>query len=264
MIISIDGPVGSGKTTLTSLLSAALGGADFKFAPLNPATQHGSITHPAFVIDILAKSENRKQFESVTDFIDVYASLREEVRQLFQDETAYDKHAASRTFFLLNLIRVVLIRANKEASKAPYIFIDSFWNPLWTFEAQYYDRYFPIMCEMVSAPDISFFLKVDSEVASERAELRDPGVEHPANHAELKEKRNIFFKWARAHIPNFHTLQADLPINDVFDQAMDMIKKDTPSETPRDEVPAPVAPTEQPVTKSIQSFHKRITEKRNL
>lgn len=202
MIISIDGPIGSGKTTLTSLLASTMDGIDFKHTP----------------------ADFKVKETSVTALIGTLFETRTALRDMFNSD-GYATNYRGRSMLLFNLLRCLLIRSNTEARESEKVFIDTFWDPFWTFEREHYDKFYPVICTLLPAPDISFFLRVDESDALRRAEARDPLTEHVDITEEVKEKRRVFLTWARDNIPNFYELQADLPVSQVFEQASTIIKE---------------------------------------
>ena len=140
------------------------------------------------------------------------------------------------------------------------IFIDSYWDPFWTFEKQYYTRFYTdIMNKVTTPPDISFFLKVDEAVAQKRAQARTPDAQYDFDTNTLKQKRRDFVDWAKRRVPNFYTLRADVPVADVFNSACNIIKEVVPQL--RKDVPvSDASPTAE--TKKIVSLRKRSIQKR--
>ena len=203
MIISIDGPIGSGKTTLTSLLSTFFEGIDFKHSPNDFEQVHNN---------------------SVVELVEQVAKHRKMLQDVFNSDS-HDEDYRSRVFFLFNMMRCLLIQSNLDAQKSPHIFIDSFWDPLWTYEIEYVDTYYKVLHECISLPDISFFLRLDEAQSIRRATLRDPDTVHTADAKDLKQKRRDFLEFAKNNIPNFHVLRADRPANDVLSQALKIIKE---------------------------------------
>ena len=149
----------------------------------------------------------------------------------------YDDSYQTETTFIYNLMRLKLGRSKVEMQTAAYVFIDTFWDPLWMMNPKYYDRYFQIMCEFLPAPDISIFLKVDEDIALRRAIGRDPETEHTLVGEQLVERRNAFLAWAFDNIPNFHRIHADVPSNEVLKKA-DAIIAEYESSEPKPELDA--------------------------
>ena len=85
--------------------------------------------------------------------------------------------------------------------------IDSFWDPLWTYEIEYVDTYYKVLHECISLPDISFFLRLDEAQSIRRATMRDPDTVHTADAKDLKQKRRDFLEFAKNNIPNFYILR---------------------------------------------------------
>lgn len=202
MIVSIDGPIGSGKTTLTSHLAIHFDGIDFKHSPSGFESVHSS----------------------VIELIDQVSGHREALRNLFNTDT-YDENYRSQTMLLFNVIRCLLIQSNIDAKKSPYTFIDSFWDPFWHLEPEYFHDFFWVIHESTPLPDISLFLRLDETQSIRRATMRDPVTTHTADASELKQKRRDFISWANENIPNFHVLRADHPSHDVLKQAIKVIEE---------------------------------------
>ena len=198
MIISIDGVIGSGKTTLTSLLALHFKGTDFKYSP--PDYDEASSQINSFV------SEFHKQRYTLKELVKDY------------DKKGYD----SKVFLLHNLIRNMLIRSSDHDG---YVFVDSFWDPFWHFEAKHYDDFYPVLHKCIPLPDISFFLGVSAKRSIRRASMRDPQTDHTADADRIQKKLNAFTKWAKENIPNFYVLQANVPIDKVLEVAINIIKE---------------------------------------
>ncbi len=197
MIISIDGVIGSGKTTLTSLLALHFKGVDFKYSP----------------------PEYEEPSTPVTDFVSEYYQHRESLKKLVK---VYDKNRyVSNIMLLHSLIRNMLIRSS-DAGK--YIFVDSFWDPFWHFESKHYDEFFPVIHKCVPLPDISLFLDVSANRSIRRATMRDPKTEHTADADSIQGKMNAFKKWARKNISNFYLIRANIPVSEVLQQAITIIE----------------------------------------
>lgn len=205
MIISVDGPIGSGKTTLTSLLASVMGGIDFRHTPVDRWVGAA---------------------DSVMVLIEQLSMMRAELRTRFQSDSDYDESYRSRAFFLFNLYRVVLASANVKARESKHIFIDTFFDPLWVLEEEHFDEFYSVMNTMIASPDISFFLRLSEEQSIQRASMRDAaaGIVHEVDADMLKAKRRAFVGWAEKNVPNFHVLRADRPVADVLSEAMEVIK----------------------------------------
>ena len=199
MIISVDGTIGSGKTTLTSLLALHFNGVDFKYSP----------------------STHEEKPSKVVDFISTYYEQRDSLKKLIQ---VHDKKGyVSNIMLLHNLIRNMLIRSGEHDSE--YVFIDSFWDPFWHFESKYYDEYFPVIHKCVPLPDISLFLDVSAERSIRRASMRDPKTKYTADANSIEKKMNAFKIWANTNIPNFYLIQANISTPEVLRQAITIIER---------------------------------------
>ena len=204
MIISVDGPVGSGKTTLVSHLAPLFDGVDFKYSGVPEVFPvEGSPV-------------------SLTDFL---AMSRRQLRVFFDDTEQFNADHQTNAIFLFNLMRLVCGRAHIPMRASPYIFIDTFWDPLWVMEPQCYNAYYEVMCRFMPAPNVSIFLKVDEETALRRANARDPEMTHEPVGKVLQEKRDSFLKWAFDNIPNFYRIRADVPSSEVLKEAQSIIKE---------------------------------------
>ena len=198
MIISIDGTIGSGKTTLASLLALHFKGTDFKYSP----------------------PDYDEEQTAIRNFVVEYHKQRDALKKLVKD---YDKKGYDSKIFLMhNLIRNMLIRSSDHDG---YIFVDSFWDPFWHFESKYYDDFYPLIHQCIPLPDISFFLGVSAKRSIVRASMRDPQTDHSANADSIQKKLDAFKKWAKENIPNFHVLQANRPVDKVLEVAINIIKE---------------------------------------
>lgn len=198
MIISIDGTIGSGKTTLASLLALHFKGTDFKYSP----------------------PDYDEETSHINGFVREFYEQRDSLKKLVKD---YDKKGYDSKIFLLhNLIRNMLI---KSSDTDGYVFVDSFWDPFWHFESKYYDDFYPIIHQCIPLPDISFFLGVSAKRSIIRASMRDPQTDHTADADRIQKKLDAFTKWAKDNIPNFYVLQANRPIDKVLENGINIIKE---------------------------------------
>ena len=199
MLISIDGPVGAGKTTLTSELALKFGGIGLWYS------------------DVAIRTEDTKKYS----LVNVIGHMKQELRDFFRE---HDLSPDTHTFFLFNLMRLCLSQTFVSETSKP-VFIDVFWDPLWVLESEHYPKFFGIFCEFMPVPDISFFLKIDEERALLRAQQRDANADVTHTLQGLKKKRDDFLKWGGANIPNFQRLYVDRPLIDVVENASEIIEK---------------------------------------
>lgn len=198
MIISIDGTIGSGKTTLTSLLALHFDGADFKYSPLD---------------------HDEEPVDDLDQFISEYHKQRASLKQLTKKHDA--KGYISNIMLLHNLIRNMLIRSYEPSV---YTFVDSFWDPFWHFRSEHYDEFYPVIRQCIPLPDVSFFLDVSAKRSIQRAKIRDPNTKHTADANSIQRKMDAFKKWAVNNIPNFFLLKANVAVSEVMKEAIPIIE----------------------------------------
>ena len=238
MHVSIDGPIGSGKTTLTELLADMHNGVAALFAPITPADR--------------GTDDLRKRM------IEDLSSVHDMLEMLYATDQ-YRADTRPRSFFLSNLLRVIFVTAQKAFKDKP-IFIDAFWEPLWTFQPEHLSRFYRFHNNFISAPDVSIFLKIPGHRTISRAQGRDIDVEHTADATSIDTHQRNFIEWADMHIPNFRVIDATHSISDVLKFATDIISE--PDTQPK-QTQSESLPVEVPVREGkIVSLRNRILEKR--
>lgn len=203
MVVSVDGPSGAGKTELCVMLAKMFGGGVVKAAP----------------------SPYREDIEdSISVMNDLLDRQRNELNALFQNSEYKDK-GRGRVFSLFNLMRLVLIESNRQAQETDFLFIDTFWDPLWLLPSKDRNFAYNFMHNTTPAPDISVFLRVKREIAIRRAVSRSGAAELQSDAFEnVDERMDNFVAWAQENIPNFHMIRAHKQISRVFSEATTIIK----------------------------------------
>ena len=200
MIISVEGAIGSGKTTLTSLLTLHLKGVEFKYSPPN----------------------YDETSSDIVDFTRRFHRHRDDLKKL--TDAIENKRYVSNVFLLHNLIRNMLIRSQVDDEK--HVFVDSFWDPFWHFESQYYEDFFRVIKQCIPLPDITLFLRVSAKRSVQRAAIRDPDAkDRKVDIEDTQKKMDSFIKWGKKHIPNFYAIAASHPADKVLEDALKIIKE---------------------------------------
>lgn len=200
MIISVDGAIGSGKTTLVSLLAHHFGGTEIKHSP----------------------PDRDEEPNDINTFVHKVYNSRNDLKELTEQ---YDKKGnVSKIFLLHNLVRQMLIDGMETDG---LVFVDSFWDPFWHFESKYYDKFYPLIYTCLPLPDVSLFLGVSARRSIQRASMRDPNTNYDADAALTQKKMDAWTKWADANVSDFHVLNARYTIDEVLKQAVSIIEKET-------------------------------------
>lgn len=195
MLIAVDGPIGSGKTSLVTLLANFFADSESLRVYSDPGLTPGDLYTEADI-----------------QHSDMWTVYEAESRRLF--ETAdYDGTSKSRFMMLLYTARLTLIQADKRL-REKLTFVDTFWDPLWRLEAEHLRHSFEWLTEMIRLPAVSLFLKVESETAFGRrkGETGHPETYSAEHHAMIDEKRSFFCDFAGEHLPDFHVINAREPI----------------------------------------------------
>ena len=221
MIIAIDGPVGSGKTSLCTLLAQ---------------TYHG------IAVRVDPDEQIAVKDKVLSDLVISTSRTRQDALWFFGSED-YNKDGISPCMFALQLARLKLIQSNKHIMSHDYIFVDAFWEGLWQMTEENLPVYFDVLCKFVEPPDMSIFLKVSSQRSHDRrAGENQITIEMSEDeHAAINESKNIFCGWSERHLANFHALDARVPIGEVFAAAQNILG-DPPS--------APAEPEAENITLS--------------
>lgn len=202
MLISIDGPIGSGKTSLASLLSTVY-----------PDSQDIPFSNPYL-----------EKIEPNTKEIRRWTTAAMKGRTVFEKDS-YNTHKLPTFSLLVHTARLKLIEANTDLQKKSHLFIETFFDPLWTFEKQHIEFYYPWLINLIKMPDVSLFLSMKCEKAFRRRKNND-GTKDLFTRAEFDEfnkKRNYFCGWGKKRIPNFHVINAEQPIKQVLEEAIEII-----------------------------------------
>ena len=240
MIIGIDGPVGSGKSTLTQLLADAFEGTAALYAPITPA--------------------DRGTDDPIRQMVEEISDITDDIDLLYADNERYSNSSHGRVKLLNDISRVLMIQSYKPIDKDKHLFIDAFWNTLTTYQPEYLSRFYRIYNQFVPAPDITLFLKIPSHRCVPRAQGRDIELERADNMKSIDENQKNFIEWAGDHIPNFQVIHATNPINDVLKIATDVIKSGKSQPVPEDTLTGEVV--NAPTGKKILSFRERVLQRR--
>ena len=206
MIISIDGARGSGKTTLGTLLTTNYPNAKMVF------------------VDEYSQMDTMQK-----EIVDYTADFLNKGREFF-DEKGYEAENKSVFMLLLYTARLKFIQSNPDVKKYDYIFIDTFFDPLWTFEKEYRDIYFEFLKNMIEMPDLSFFLKASTNRTLRRRVSEtdtSPDLLSEAEKSQWDKKISDFCRFGQNALPNFHVLNAGKPIADVLQSALTHIENAT-------------------------------------
>lgn len=187
-IISFDGPLGVGKTTVSSMLVSY-----FK----NSA-----------VVELSPNSEAREKaaFESVGVTVNFLHEGRKKLNTLFTSDK-YDAECHQDCAFLLTSSRLALIQANYALRECEYVFVDTFWDPIWWFTADTIPGYVARLREYVTFPYLSFFLVEEAarlyETRWARSSTGVAPVVPPGFHEDCDSKMNFFTSWASENLRGF-------------------------------------------------------------
>ena len=228
MIIAIDGSIGSGKTSLANLLNIY-----FKDSEAVPFER-----------------ENDTLLKNTTKLIST-------ARQQLNTEI-YTKEAEAITMLLLYTARLKLLQANTKLKKNKFVFVDTFFDPLWYMREKDWEQYYHWLTNLVKLPDISLFLDVEAKQSYRRrkGESLEEYKASAEKHQVIDKRRGRFCRWAKIHIPNFHVIDARKPIQNVVEQAIEIIK--TPVEK-SERQPAPKEKAPENIT-SLRQQSMRNTE----
>ena len=210
MLISIDGPAGSGKTTLTELIARY---------------SENGIAIPV----AKTHSEQEPPNEDVRKIVNWMDSAKE-IKDFFKSDH-YDIDAQSDISFLLYTLRLKMIQANKKIMEHEHVVVDNFFYPIWMFEKEFFKDYLKCLRTFVEFPDVSFFLKLKTRVAFQRR-MGDSGIETQLVYdrtapefIETDKKIEHFIRKASTDIPNFNVLAGTHKLPTLLDTSMDIIKR---------------------------------------
>ena len=201
MLISVDGPMGSGKTSLVMLLNKFFKDSMF------------------FCLDTINFTKGQNPL------VDWASETINSGRAFFEEPTHYDENNLSIFMLLLYTARLKLIQSHPSLHENKYVFVDTFWDPLWTFEKKYINEYERWIKKIVEIPSISFFLNVGCERAFTRR-MKQDRIGNPFTgeaYEKMDSKRVYFREYGKKHIPNFHVIEARQPISEVLDQIIRII-----------------------------------------
>lgn len=207
-LVSIDGHMASGKTTLASLLADHF---------------------PNSAAIIYSKEEDDEKyalFDSVKLFRSNMYSMRRVIQDVF-DRYEYNKQYMEECSFAVSMIRLMMIEASYELQSLDYVFVDTFWDPIWWYTSKTMPGFVERLKEKVKIPDISFYIRANgSRLHPYRvARDRDRVVKEDEEFYKNADRRmHTFLQYAEENITNFHTLDRTA-IPDVFRKATTIIKE---------------------------------------
>ena len=238
MIISIDGMKGSGKTSIARFLADSLDGVYVKYDSERTDPKDTPLW------------ELTKTFDTYWKTLDACFTK------------TFDETYRGRVFFIFNLMRSLMIRASERSQKSPYIFIDTYWDPLWMMDPKDMPEFYKAHTLFLPAPDISFFIEIEPLRARDRVRYRDLDIDHDVDVAEISQQIETFTRWAKQSIPNFHILPNMRNLVETSEHAMKIIKTTSVTESPvSSEASRASAAVEHPKTR-ILSLRQRSLQRR--
>ena len=206
MLISIDGPSGAGKTQLAMSLMSM-------FEKSYAVRAEGDQWEP-----------KKGTPASLIELINTLDAHKQKYLRLYK-KAGYLPDGRTDTVFLQNLIRLVLIKNNPDIAETTHTFIDTFWDPFWMLERQYRDTYYQVITALLPPPEISIFLSARCKICLPRIKLRETPVEiKESEYAETDKRMFHFTEWGQKNIPGFVAIDAHKPLDQVLDDAVNVIR----------------------------------------